>query len=93
MDSQNCVAVPNGNVCYNGTTAGSVANYTCDNRTCDNGTCDNGNGTTRTCRSDGRWDGEIPACGNNNYIIGIIIIYMCNFMDTIIANNIIVLLL
>ena len=55
MDSQDCLSVPNGKVCYTGTTAGSVANYTCDN----------GN-TTQTCRSDGRWDGEIPACASGS---------------------------
>ena len=61
VDSQNCVAVPNGKVCYNGNTAGSVATYTCDH--------ESEMKHTRTCGSDGRWNGKIPACGNNNYII------------------------
>ena len=47
--------VPNGRVCYNGTTADSTAKYTCDS---------SGNETvaTRTCGSDGRWEGDTPAC-------------------------------
>ena len=55
MNSQ-CLAVSNGMVCYNGTTAGSVATYTCDNGYTLMGTAE------RTCRSDGRWEGSIPSC-------------------------------
>ena len=55
MDSQNCLSVPNGKVCYTGTTNGSVAYYTCDN----------GN-TIRTCKNNGHWDGGTPACAHGS---------------------------
>ena len=69
VDSQNCVAVPNGKVSYNGITAGSMATYTCDRNDSESEM-----EYTRTCGSDGRWNGKIPACGNNNDT-GIIIHY------------------
>jgi hypothetical protein len=55
MDSQGRLTVPNGKVHYNGTTAGSVATYTCDNEI---------KPDPRTCGIDGSWRGNIPACGN-----------------------------
>ena len=54
MSSQGCLTVPNGKVCYNGTTAGSIAEYTCDG--------DSDVNVTRKCGSDGRWEGAIPVC-------------------------------
>ena len=48
--------IPKGMVRYNGTTAGSVATYKCDN-----GYTLMGN-AERTCTSDGQWGGDIPLC-------------------------------
>ena len=59
-----CLAVSNGMVCYDGTTAGSVATYTCDNGYMLMGSAE------RVCGSDGHWDESIPSCE----IIGRIVI-------------------
>ena len=54
--NSSCVAIPNGQVCYNGTIAGSVATYSCDEGFTLTGSAE------RTCRSDGRWNGSIASC-------------------------------
>ena len=54
-----CGSLPsplNGQVQLNGTTVGSVANYSCNRRYILNGT------STRTCEADGEWSGDPPTC-------------------------------
>ena len=48
--------ISDGVVCYNGTTAGSVAVYTCNN-----GFLLVGN-EVRVCMNEGNWNGSIPQC-------------------------------
>ena len=50
------VSIPNGFACYDGTSAGSVATYQCDE-----GYTLTEN-TKRTCEDDGHWDGQLPSC-------------------------------
>ena len=63
--NSNCLTIPNGMVCYDGTIADSVATYVCDDAYTLIGT------TQRMCRSDGRWKGSIPSCNATGMIIGI----------------------
>ena len=51
-----CLAVSNGMVCYDGTTAGSVATYSCDDGYMLRGSAE------RVCGSDGHWEERIPSC-------------------------------
>ena len=59
-DSVGSVSIPNGVVCYAGTTGESLATYQCDERYRLTGN------TQRMCQSDGHWDGTIPICIMNN---------------------------
>ena len=51
------VSVPNGVVCYTGTSAGSTAIYQCDGSHTVFSAED-----TRTCQSDGNWNGAVQTC-------------------------------
>ena len=51
-----CANIPNGVVCYNRTTAGSEAVYSCDDGFYQDGA------TARVCQTDGVWNGSIPHC-------------------------------
>ena len=53
----NSSSISGGMVCYNGTTAGSRADYICND-----GFVLDGNKATRVCQSDGNWNGSIPRC-------------------------------
>jgi len=52
----NSSSISGGVVCYNETTAGSVARYICND---DFVLMENG---ARVCQSDGNWNGSIPQC-------------------------------
>lgn len=54
--SLNSGSVQNGFVYYNGTVAGSLATYKCDNGYTLSGS------DRRVCRSDGRWSEPTPSC-------------------------------
>ena len=55
-DSMGSVSIPNGVGCYNGQTKGAQTYYQCDKWYGLSG------GSSRTCMSDGNWDGEVPEC-------------------------------
>ena len=80
--SSKCLSIPNGIVCYDGTIAGSVATYECDNAYTLMGT------TQRMCRSDGRWKGSIPSCNATGMII-VISLATLNFVLLNIAARIV----
>ena len=52
----NSLTISDGVVCYNGTTAGSMAIYICNDGFALVG------GEPRVCQSDGMWNGSIPQC-------------------------------
>ena len=62
MDQMNFVcdsghgSIENGFVCYNGTVAGSLATYRCNEGYMLTGT------EERLCGSDGRWSGDMSSC-------------------------------
>jgi len=59
------IPIPNGVVCYNGTTAMSEAVYICDDNPCRMSVCDDHAEmieATRICQNDGNWNGSIPQC-------------------------------
>ena len=52
----NTMTIPSGVVCYNRMTAGSEADYLCDDGFHQNGA------VRRVCQSNGVWNGRIPQC-------------------------------
>ena len=55
----NSSSISGGVVCYNGTTAGSMAVYICDDFL-----LMEGDEVTRVCQKDGIWNGSIPQCNS-----------------------------
>ncbi len=53
-DSVGSLLIPNGIVCYTGTTLGSTANYICDD-----GFEVPADNSQRVCQADGHWHGDI----------------------------------
>ena len=53
----NSLSIPDGVVCYNGTTIGSVAVHICND-----GFILMGGEATRVCQSDANWNGSTPHC-------------------------------
>ena len=55
-DSMGSISIPHGLGCYDGQIRGALTNYQCDKWYALSG------GSSRTCMSDGNWDGEVPEC-------------------------------
>ncbi len=72
-DSVDSLSIPNGVVCYNGTTLGSTAYYICngDYEVFGRSDCENKD-DLRECQQDGHWSGETIHClqpTNGIYIV------------------------
>jgi len=61
--NRSILPIPNGVVCYNGTTAMSVADYICDDNFFISGE------SPRICQRDGFWTGGIPQCSELGFFL------------------------